>query len=148
MIVTGESISYLTEADEEYAKALKVVERDPIALADLLADWRYLVADAQKAARGMADRTTWERWLSELKPARRLNGRVTEAWMLEFGAILMPEILVRVTEVKVRFKTSWGLAFHRMMDTGFLTEQAGVVVWVGPPPMSEAQTRHQKRGGH
>ena len=32
-------------------------------------------------------------------------------------------------DVKLRFKTPWGLASHRMMDVGLLAERDGVVVW-------------------
>lgn len=63
-------------------------------------------------------------------------------WAAQFGAIVMPELLMRVSLVAEQFGVPWGAAFLRCEQEGILQRRGDVYVWVQPEQIMGAQ-RHE-----
>lgn len=119
-------ITYLSEPVADYSKGLNGCA-SLTELQTFLADWRLLANDALIAAESMNERD-WKVYHGGFKSERR--GRYAgDAWALKYGAILMPEIMMRVSLVAVHFKTPWGLAYKKCLEHGKIIEQDGIAIW-------------------
>ena len=59
-----------------------------------------------------------------------------EEWAEKYGAVLMPEILMRVGIVADEYQVPWGCAYIRLKDVGRITEPNRIARWNEPTPPS------------
>ena len=118
-------IRQFDEIPADYAKALD----EAVTLADLRATvsrYELVAGDALDTVCAMDDEA-FSDWRSALKKERRGKFMGEEA-AERFGPILMPEAMLKVTVVASHFGVPWGLAYHRLSDTGRLTVVSGRAV--------------------
>lgn len=64
--------------------------------------------------------------------AERKGKYAGDDWATQFGAILMPELLLRVSFIAEQFGAPWGLAWKRCEEAGFIQRDGDAYVWKGP----------------
>jgi hypothetical protein len=111
-------ITYTSDQPDDYAKAVD----GATTLADLvavLAAWKPIAPDATLAV--PKDDTEFKAFRKGLRAERRglFSGNV---WVERFGAILMPDLMMRVSMVANKFQAPWGLVFIRLRDHGALSQ--------------------------
>lgn len=119
-------ITYLSNQDEEYILGL-----DQATTLDQLN--QHINSYFQIAYDAIANRPVndaeFEIWRAGLLLERKGQFAGTE-WTERFGCILLPEILLRVGMVSVRFGVPWGMAFLRMEEAGRIyRDDIGVASW-------------------
>lgn len=121
-------ITYLSECGKEYSEGLQACD----SLSKLVAyvvKWKPLVHDAYEVVRFM-NTIDWDEFLSGWKKERK--GKFAgEEWSAKYGAIILPEMLLRVSMTAAQFMVPWGLAFHRLKDNGLIKSRKGVYIWTG-----------------
>lgn len=118
-------IHYLSEIPTYYADALDAAHtRDE--LFNVLTAYAPLALDAVAAAPNNDDE--FKRFRIGLEYERRGEFAGNE-WAKRYGAILMPELMLRVGMVAQKFMVPWGCAYIRLRDVGHITETNGVAVW-------------------
>ena len=118
-------IGQFDEVPEDYAKALDAADTLQ-ALRDTVARYELVAGDAVDAAKSLDDDGFVE-WRNALKTERR-GEFMGEELVERFGPLLMPEAMLKVTVVANHFKVPWGLAYHRLDETGRLTVKNGRAV--------------------
>ena len=109
-------ITYLSEPWKPYQDAISCA-RNREELRDAIKPFLQIADDAMKATRDM----NWPEWQRGLTSERR--GRFAgEEWEARYGAILMPEVMFKVSLIAFRFKMPWGAAYIRLRDVGRLRE--------------------------
>lgn len=108
-------VSYVTDGPAEYIKAVAAVE-SAAQLRSLLRAWEWAAPDALAAAPSQDE---WDEFKRGLRSERRKQF-AGEAWAERFGAILLPERMMRVSRVAAEFGVPWGLAYRRMQEAGSL----------------------------
>lgn len=123
-------VTYLSEPAEDYQRALDAAS-DHEDLRSALEEWTWIASDAMDAA--PTDAQDFQEFKAGLAQERR--GRFAgEAWAECFGAILMPELMLRVSEVADQFGVPWGCAFLRLREEGLLADHPdGGLVWRADP---------------
>lgn len=110
-------ISYVSEQPRDYAEGLsrcQTLEH----LTDFLTDWRSLCWDAYEIVMEM-DLQAFKEWRKGLAMERR--GKFAgEDFALKYGAVLMPETLIKVSMVATQCGAPWGCAYKRMEDEGMI----------------------------
>jgi hypothetical protein len=53
-----------------------------------------------------------------------------EEWAAKYGAVLMPEVLMRVGMIAGHFKAPWGCAYIRCKEEGMIKETGGTARWI------------------
>jgi len=124
------AVTYLSECDKEYISELNQCD----SLAKLVAHtvkWKPIANDAYEIACYM-NYTDWYEFEKgyALEKKNRVHGAGLE-WQEKYAAIVLPEILLRVSVIAVQFQVPWGLAFHRLIDAKMLKKSRGVYVWTG-----------------
>ncbi len=121
-------ITFYSECDKEYSDGLKNCD----SLSKLVAyvvKWKPLASDAYEIVRFM-NTIDWDEFLKGWKKERR--GKFAgEEWSAKYGAIILPEMLLRVSMTAMQFKVPWGLAFHRLKDNGLIKSRNRIYVWTG-----------------
>lgn len=113
-------ISYISDQPADYVKAL--VEADT--LAKLLAftkAWSEVAKDAHETVRAMTphDFKEWRKGYAK----ERAGKFAGEKFAVKYGALMMPEVLMKVSMIAQHFGAPWGCAYLRLKQTGQL-EQA------------------------
>lgn len=110
------NISFTSEIAEKYSRELsKVSSLDH--LDRLLRDYKPLVSDAIEAAPKSEDE--FQVFLTGLKKERK--GKFAgEAFAEKYSAVIMPEILFRVSITALQYGVPWGCAFIRMKEAGLI----------------------------
>jgi hypothetical protein len=90
-----------------------------------LGDWRWIAGDALTQARAISQ-SDW----NFVRKHRKTEGEEAIKVNELGGAILMPEVMLRVSMVAYQFKVPWGLAFNRLWEGGRMREEDGQVVWI------------------
>lgn len=111
-------ITYVSNNAADYVKGLKAAQSLE-ALRDFVKQQRFIANDAYKAV--SADDFEWQ----EFCRGRALENKSEYAgdeWAKRFGAVLMPEILIRVGIVAHTYGVPWGCAYIRMRDEGMIRE--------------------------
>ena len=119
------NVSNISEIPAEYGAALDEARllRDLLAVVKKYAE---VAIDAVHATEKMDDNAFVE-WRGALRKERR-GEFMGEALMERFGAILMPETMLKVSLVADQFKVPWGLAYNRLREVGRLTIKHGVAI--------------------
>lgn len=123
-----QTIRYIDEPDVDYKQGLDKAETYTQLLAHG-AHYATLFPDAYEQISRMGSKDGWfDHFRVGLKAERR--GKFSgEAWMKEFGAILLPAMLIRVGEVAIQFKVPFGLAFIRLREVGRIKLNGRTAVW-------------------
>ena len=109
-------ISYQTEPVRPYQDAIAGA-RNREELRDAIEPYLQVADDAMKATNDM----DWAEWTRGLKSERK-GKYAGDEWAERYGAILMPEVMFKVSIVAEQFKVPWGLAYIRLRDVGKLKE--------------------------
>jgi hypothetical protein len=140
--IIGEAImlvvSYLSDYAREYTIGLRecaTLER----LREFSMHWASLTNDAWEIVRKMNDRDFGEYWAGARKERR--GTFAGEAWAVKYGAILMPELLLRVSLVAMQYGAPWGTAFLQCQRAGLIERRGDVYVWV--EPVAQKAERHE-----
>lgn len=122
-------IHYTSEQAHEYAAALTAADTREKLLAVLTA-YRPLAADALAAA--PQDDAEFEAWRAGL--ARERHGRFAGfGWSARWGALLMPELMLRISLVASDFRVPFGCAALQLKEAGrVVVRDDGVWVWREP----------------
>lgn len=121
-------VGYLSECDKDYAAGLKNAQTFD-GLRDFVKRWRLLANDAYKSV--MSAKFDWD----EFARGRKMENRDEYAgddWAKKYGAILMPEILMRVTITAMEFGAPWGVTYIRLREFGRIVETKTHATWVEP----------------
>ena len=113
------NIGMFTECDRDYARLLTLQDTLP-KLRKFTKSYERVATDAAGIAACMSqeDFKTWRRGL-EIERRGQFAGI---EFMKEFGDLLMPRLLFKVSMVATKFGVPWGLAFKRMQDIGQIVE--------------------------
>lgn len=107
-------ISMFDEIPEQYAKALD--KSDTLEkLRGVVAEYELVAGDAVDAVNAFTEQQFAE-WRKALTKERR-GGYMGEKLVDQFGPVLMPETMLKVSLVASAYKVPWALAYHRMVDT-------------------------------
>ena len=68
-----------------------------------------------------------------------------EEWAEKYGAVLMPEILMKVGVIADKYMVPWGCAYIRLRDVGRITEPNRVARW-NEPSAPSANPQHNVTG--
>jgi len=126
-------IGYLAEFDQEYSKELwncKTLEE----LKVFILKWQEIAYDGHLVIiSGGKDGNPMS--LEDFKEFRRglrkeHSGRFSgEDWVKKYGAIVMPELLMRVSMISHHFKAPWGTAFIRCQEEGYIVQKDDHYEW-------------------
>jgi hypothetical protein len=124
-------IAYLTDDPTPRYNAGLDRAKDPTALRAFLREWPTLAPDAIAAARSIKP-ADWPEWRRGLQSERKgtFSG---EAWAERFGAILMPERMMRASMLADQFVVPWGVAWIRLTELHLLDGRGEA----GPPDVLE-----------
>lgn len=101
------------------------------ALTKHLQAYRDVASDAWEARPQTAEE--FEAWRAGLAKERRCEF-AGEAFCYRFGAVLMPELLMRVGFYADNYKVPFGRAFIRLQEVGRIRKSAdGPYAWVNTP---------------
>jgi hypothetical protein len=122
-------IGYLSEPESDYTSRLTAAT-NLRALREVVSEYRLIADDAFQQVKPM-NGYDFDRFRRGLLSERR--GKFAGmAGMNRFGAIPMPEIMMRVHMIADQFKVPWGLAYIRLRDAGRIVEKDGVATLVDP----------------
>lgn len=117
-MITAEDISYTSEIDREYISGL--CKQETLAgLTQFLEEHRLVFPDAY-AARPLDDAAFSVFYQGLL--AERRKEFAGESWNATYGAILLPEVLMYVGLLAIKFYVPWGCAFQRYLELGGLAK--------------------------
>jgi len=118
-------ITYASDPVPGYTAAITAA-KDSDALQDAIEPFSLVAADALETARGDY---SFDEFRTGLRKERR--GRFAGVkWGDKFMAILMPDIMFRVSMTAEQFKVPWGLAYIRLKGAGRIVETDGQAKWV------------------
>ena len=113
-------ITYISEQPSDYVKAL--VEADTLdKLLAVTKAWHEVAKDAHETVRAMTphDFKEWRKGYAK----ERAGKFAGEPFAIKFGALMMPEVLLKVSMMAQHFGAPWGCTYLRLKETGQL-EQA------------------------
>ena len=128
------TVTYISEFDKEYAIGLRACMNLP-RLREYTLHWGGLCLDAFEAVQNMTD----EDWPT-FRKGRNKEARgqyASVAWHERYGAVLMPDLLFRVSMIAQQFGVPWGTAFLRCEQSGIIQQRGNVYVWVQPARTSD-----------
>ncbi|HTG95783.1 MAG TPA: hypothetical protein VL866_24495 [Pyrinomonadaceae bacterium] len=120
-----ERITYISEQDRDYAKSLKAAQTHDALKAHVSA-WRSVADDAFKQV--AAESFDFAEFQEGRKKESR-NEYAGDGWAMKYGAILMPEIMIRVCVVAQQYGAPWGCAYIRLKEAGVIDDSSGIAVW-------------------
>lgn len=131
-------IHYTSDTLKDYVDGLSNAKR----LADLqthVQTYQRVADDAFKITRDMKadDFGSWRRGLVK----ERKGEFAGEEWAEKYGAVLMPEILMKVGMIADQYVVPWGCAYIRLRDVGRITEPNKIARWNEPTPHSAGEPR-------
>lgn len=110
-------ITYMSEQPEDYAKALTGC-RSADEVRVVTAAYESIAADAKAIADTMDD-AAFRRFKRGMNKERK-GEFAGEKFALEFGAVLMPEVMLKVGMIAAQFGAPWGCAYIRLKEMGKL----------------------------
>jgi hypothetical protein len=109
-------INYYSETDKDFIKEIRGVKT----LEELISvtkDYREIFPDAFETTMKMSEKD-FKRFLKGLPLT--VNDNTSEAWVEEFGPVLMPINLIRIGLMAVRFHVPFGAAYIREKEINTL----------------------------
>lgn len=128
-------VQYLSECDKDYAAGLKAAQTFDD-LRDFVKRWRLLANDAYNSVNNK--KFDWEEFVAGRKMENR-DEYAGDKWAKKYGAILMPEILMRVSIYAMQFGAPWGVTYIRLREFGRVVETKTHAVWVEPERDAETE---------
>lgn len=122
-------ITYTTDNAGDYVKGLKAAQTED-AVRAFVAEQRFIANDAYKSINDKS--FDW----AEFEKGRKLENRgeyAGDGWAAKYGAILMPEILIRVGIVAEQYGAPWGCTYIRLREAGVIKETKTYAKWVDGP---------------
>lgn len=129
-------ISYTSETPKDYSAGLskcKTLDQ----LREHVQTYRRIADDAWQIVKDM-EQPAFLELLRGLRKERK-GEFAGEEWAEKYMAVMLPEILFRVSAVAVQYGAPWGCAYIRLKEAGRIVESSNVAKWVEPPEQSEAQ---------
>lgn len=120
------TITYVSDNAKGYVDGLKQAQTE----ADLrafLKSQAFLAADAYKVISGPS--FNWD----EFAKGRKIENSgeyAGDEYAAKYGAIMMPEMLIRVGIIAERFGAPWGCAYIRCVEKGLIKETKTEAKWV------------------
>ena len=112
-------ITYISEQPTDYAEALAAAGTLD-ALRATTGNWIPLAEDAHKVVMGMTP-ADFKEWRSGL--AKERKGQFAgEAFSEKFGAVMMPEKMLRVSMIAMKYGAPWGCTYLRLKENGQLED--------------------------
>lgn len=112
-------ITYISEQPTDYAEALGAADTLE-KLRATTGNWIPLAEDANKVVVGMtpADFKAWRKGLAK----ERKGQFAGEEFMKKYGAVLMPEKMLKVSMIAMKFQAPWGCTYIRLKENGQLED--------------------------
>lgn len=112
-------ITYISEQPTDYAEALDAADTLE-KLRATTGNWIPLAEDAHKVVMGMnpADFSEWRTGLAQERKGRFAG----EEWAMKFGAVMMPEKMLKVSMIAMQFGAPWGCTYLRLKENGQLED--------------------------
>ena len=107
-------VSYLTDDPAPQYGAELDATTGINSLRAMLRTWSWCASDAARVAKRMTDRE-WSAFIAGLKKERR-GIFAGEKWATRYGAILIPEAMMRTSITAQRFGAPWGCAWIRLRE--------------------------------
>lgn len=114
-------VGYTSDLSKPYAESLRKVKTET----DLRAHvdyWKLVAADAFDAVN--AEDFSWKVYRAGAEQEKR-NIFAGEEWVKKYGAILMPEVLMRISIIAMQYVVPDGVVFIRLRDEGHLIMKDG-----------------------
>lgn len=109
-------IGYVSSTDRDYSEALKKV-KTLAELLELVEYYQPLTKDALAKVKSM-DNADFDNFKKDMKFVRTATGKKAEHIVEQWGAIILPETMVKVSMVAMHFGAPFGTAFIRMKEEG------------------------------
>ena len=119
-------IGYLTDLCKPYVESLKAATTEQ-ALEKHINEWELLAGDAADAFRSA--KFVWKEFIT----GRRKENRGVYAgdqWAEKYGAIMMPELLMKIGMLAQDCLVPEGCVYIRLRDSGKIVERSGRAVWI------------------
>lgn len=110
-------ITYTSDQPAEYGKALDGAKSLPELVA-ILKDWESLAADALAIGLQMTE-ADFQEWKAGLVLERK-GEFAGEEYAEKYGALNLPEVLIKVSMLAANHGAPWGCAYLRLKETGNL----------------------------
>lgn len=112
-------ITYISEQPTDYGEALDAADTLE-KLRATTGNWILLTEDAHKVVVGMtpADFKAWRNGLAKERKGQFAGEEFSE----KFGAVMMPEKMLKVSIIAMKFCAPWGCTYLRLKDNGQLEE--------------------------
>lgn len=110
-------ITYTSEQPHDYARALSAA-KDADGIRAVTMAYGSLAEDANEIAQAM-DAAAFRRWKRGVNKERR-GEFAGEKFAVEFGALLMPEVMLKVSAYASQLGVPWGLMYLRLQEVGKL----------------------------
>lgn len=120
----SEHVGYLSETFADYNHCID----DAMTVCDIrecTVKFRRFADDAYRAASKMKE-SEWKFFRKGLREERKGKFAGNE-WAAKYGAILLPEVMMRIGMLAVQFHVPWGCAFLRAKQCGIIEENDGIV---------------------
>lgn len=122
------TVTYLSDFPKEWSLGLDQCKNLP-RLREFGLHWGGVCTDAWDVIRKMNEQ---DFSLFRYGLAKERKGHYAgDAWFGQFGAILMPELLFRVSMIAEQFSAPWGLAWMRCEQAGLIRRDGDVYIWTG-----------------
>jgi hypothetical protein len=123
-------IHYTSDTCADYCKGLTAAKTLE-ALQNHVQTYQRVADDAWKVVKDMGQ-PAFLSFLNGLRRERR-GHFAGEEWAEKYGAVLMPEILMRVSMVANMFGAPWGCAYLQLRAAEKIVERDNVARWNDPP---------------
>jgi len=130
-------VSYLSDYTREYViglAAIRTLER----LGEYSLHWASVAYDAWDVVRRM-DEASYLIFAKGQKKETR-GGFAGAAWAAQYGAIMLPELLLHVSVIATLYGAPWGTAFLQCERAGLIVRKGDVYSWIDPANVKEVGT--------
>jgi hypothetical protein len=121
-------VFYTSETSEDYSFELRKCHTLD-QLKNFVTEWRPFAPDAYKAI--------MEPPISEVDYKEYRHGALLESrgkyagdiWAARFSAVLLPELLMRVSMIAIKYCCPFGTAWIRLKEEGYIIQRDGIYLW-------------------
>lgn len=133
------NIGYTTDLSKPYAASLSSAKTFK-ELCSHVQMWEMLAGDAFDAVH--AREFSWKEYRAGLAKERK-DIYAGDEWAKKYGAIVMPEILMRISLAAMHYLVPDGCVFIRMRDFGQIQVKAGRAQWIEAAPAKKGTPNEQ-----
>lgn len=116
-------ISCISENDREYSTALKKVKTFN-ELVVLMEEYKSIAFDAYLAVKDSVTEESFDDFMKRLNKTRFANSE--EDYDFTCGVVLIPQVMLRISQCAAYFKVPFGMAFIRLKEVGKIIDKNGV----------------------